>query len=111
MLILLMLAVAGGIILLKYSCCCMFILLMLAVAGGFISLECFLGPDFTIARWEIQPIWDNLTTLFDLALSNHNGADAPVPDSQSHGTDRVITVQLKKRIPTVPTIGIGLAGA
>ena len=38
----------------------------------------------------------------------NNGADAPVPDSQSHG---VITVQLGKRIPTVPTIGIGLAGA
>jgi hypothetical protein len=39
-LILLMLAVAMGMILLEYSCCCMFILLMLvAVAGGIILLE------------------------------------------------------------------------
>ena len=38
--ILLMLAVAGGLILLECSYCCMLILLMLAITGGLILLEC-----------------------------------------------------------------------
>jgi hypothetical protein len=36
----------------------------------FTGMQHFLGPYFTIAMWETQPIWDNLTTLFDLALSD-----------------------------------------
>src|SRR5258705_206396 len=29
----------------------------------FTGMQHFLGPYFTIARWETQPIWDNLTTF------------------------------------------------
>jgi hypothetical protein len=50
----------------NFTSCCTLILLMLAVAGrdSFTRIQLLLHVYFTNARWETQPIWDNLTAFF-----------------------------------------------